>query len=39
MAASRWAATGVRFSLIPVFAVEEVGATTLLMTVGSPSPP
>jgi MFS transporter, DHA1 family, multidrug resistance protein len=34
MAASRWAATGVRFSLIPVFAVEEVGATTLLMTVG-----
>lgn len=26
MAASRWAATGVRFSLIPVFAKEEVGA-------------
>lgn len=26
MAASRWAATGVRFSLIPVFAKEQVGA-------------
>lgn len=26
MAASRWAATGVRFSLIPVFAKEEIGA-------------
>jgi MFS family permease len=34
MAASRWAATGVRFSLVPVFAVEEVGATTLVMTIG-----
>jgi MFS family permease len=32
MAASRWAATGVRFSLVPVFGVEEVGATTLVMS-------
>ena len=34
MAASRWAATGVRFSLVPVFAVEEAGATELVMGVG-----
>jgi DHA1 family multidrug resistance protein-like MFS transporter len=27
MAASRWAATGVRFSLVPVFGAEEVGAS------------
>lgn len=27
MAASRWAATGVRFSLVPVFAAEVVGAS------------
>jgi MFS transporter, DHA1 family, multidrug resistance protein len=33
MAASRWAATGVRFSLVPVFGVEEVGASTLVMSV------
>ncbi len=32
MAASRWAATGVRFSLVPVFGVEEVGASTLVMS-------
>jgi MFS family permease len=31
MAASRWAATGVRFSLVPVFGSEVVGATTLLV--------
>lgn len=34
MAASRWAATGVRFSIVPVFAVEEAGASELLMAVG-----
>jgi MFS transporter, DHA1 family, multidrug resistance protein len=34
MAASRWAATGVRFSLVPVFAVEEIGATELVMSLG-----
>ena len=31
MAASRWAATGVRFSLIPLFGEEVVGASTLLV--------
>ncbi|MDP9404988.1 MAG: MFS transporter, partial [Actinomycetota bacterium] len=31
MAASRWAATGVRFSLVPVFAVEVVGASKALL--------
>ena len=34
MAASRWAATGVRFSLVPVFAVEEAGASELMMAIG-----
>jgi MFS family permease len=34
MAASRWAATGVRFSLVPVFGVEEIGASTLVMSIG-----
>jgi MFS family permease len=34
MAASRWAATGVRFSLVPVFGVEEVGLSTLVMSIG-----
>lgn len=34
MAASRWAATGVRFSLVPVFAVEEIGASELVMSLG-----
>ena len=32
MAASRWAATGVRFSLVPLLAVEQAGATTLVMS-------
>ncbi|MPZ74542.1 MAG: MFS transporter [Nitriliruptorales bacterium] len=31
MGASRWAATGVRFSLIPVFGAEVVGASELLV--------
>ncbi len=31
MAASRWAATGVRFSLVPVFAVEVVGTSRVLL--------
>jgi MFS family permease len=34
MAATRWAASGVRFSLVPVFGVEEVGLSTLAMSVG-----
>jgi MFS transporter, DHA1 family, multidrug resistance protein len=33
MAASRWAATGVRFSLVPVFGAEEVGASVLVVSV------
>ncbi|MBA2319250.1 MAG: MFS transporter [Euzebyales bacterium] len=31
MAASRWAATGVRFSLVPVFGAEVVGASPFLV--------
>jgi MFS family permease len=31
MAASRWAATGVRFGLVPVFGAEVVGANSLLV--------
>lgn len=31
MAASRWAATGVRFSLVPVFGTEVVGASALVV--------
>lgn len=34
MAASRWAATGVRFSLIPVFAAEVVGASEAVLGFG-----
>lgn len=31
MAASRWAATGLRFSLVPVFGAEEIGAGPFLV--------
>jgi MFS transporter, DHA1 family, multidrug resistance protein len=31
MAASRWAVTGVRFSLVPVFAEEEIGMTLAVL--------
>lgn len=31
MGASRWAATGLRFSLVPVFGAEEIGAGPLLV--------
>ena len=34
MAASRWAATGVRFSLVPVFGVEQVGASEAVVGLG-----
>lgn len=33
MGASRWAATGLRFSLVPVFGAEEIGAGPLLVGV------
>ena len=34
MGASRWAATGVRFSLVPVFGAEVVGASSTVVGVG-----
>lgn len=34
MAASRWAATGVRFSLVPVFGAEQVGAGEAVIGLG-----
>ncbi|CAN5325954.1 MFS transporter [soil metagenome] len=34
MAASRWAATGVRFSLVPVFGVEQIGASEAVVGLG-----